>query len=554
MQAEVPVNPPPSNNSKRAFAPETEQVRSSVYLALGSLASRLLGLARELTITRLFGQTGLVSAFTVASQIPIMVYDLIVGGYISAAFIPVLSSWQRRDESRDFYALVNSLLLFFGLVLLLISSSLLAVAPALTRFMAQGLEQFDPDLLDTTTRMVKYMTPVLWLTGMSGLLNATLYALRRFAWPALANALFNAGVVLVSPFLVQEYGVFSLVIGLWCGVGLQTLLLAFDLGRGGFRGVRSVWHPGMREILIRYLPIVLGQFFSYFQTVMDRRLASGTGVSSIAWMRTGTTLQQLPLGLISVSVGLATLPILSRTFNSGSFNEYRSYLVKGLSYMVLILTPVLIFMGVLSEPIIRILFLRGQFTPTDVSAVLPATRIYLVGAFFAAMDYLLNNAFYARKNTLLPSLVGVGSVVLYFIAAFSLVGPFNYLGLVWADSIKHGGHMLAMAILVSHYVFGGWRNLLRILGPTLVRTASAAVMAASATLGFYLLLRELFPPFFWHDVGVVVFCSSVGFGFYGMTLFAWGHPEFREALRILPGLFAKKEPEDTDALPPSSMN
>ena len=58
MQAEVPVNPPPSNNSKKAFAPETEQVRSSVYLALGSLASRLLGLARELTITRLFGQTG----------------------------------------------------------------------------------------------------------------------------------------------------------------------------------------------------------------------------------------------------------------------------------------------------------------------------------------------------------------------------------------------------------------------------------------------------------------------------------------------------------------
>ena len=544
------MRPPSSDNSEDAFSRATGQVRGSVLLALGSLGSRLLGLARELTITRLFGQTGLVSAFTVASQIPIMVYDLIVGGYISSAFIPVLSSWQRRDQGQDFHALVNSLLLVFGLVLLLISSMLLLVAPALTRFMASGLEQFDPELLDTTVQMVRYMTPVLWLTGMSGLLNAVLYSLRRFAGPALANALFNVGIVAVSPFLVREYGVVSLVIGLWFGVGLQTLLLAYDLGRGGFRGVLSVWHPGLRGILVRYAPIVLGQFFAYGQTVMDRRLASGTGISSIAWMRTGTTLQQLPLGLISVSVGLATLPVLSRSFNSGCMDQYRTHLVKGLSYMVLIMTPVLLILGVLSEPLIRLLFLRGQFTPADVAAVLPATRIYLVGAFFAAMDYLLNNAFYARKNTMLPSLVGIGSVVLYFIAALMLVTPFNYLGLVWADTVKHTGHMLAMMILVSQYVFGSWRQLLDMLGPTLIRTASAAVMAAGVTMGLYLLLGELFPPSFWADVGLVIFGSLVGFGVYGMILYAWGHLEFREALQLLPSLFAKRGSEATGDVSP----
>ncbi len=544
------MRPPSSDNAEEAFSRATGPVRGSVLLALGSLGSRLLGLARELTITRLFGQTGLVSAFTVASQIPIMVYDLIVGGYISSAFIPVLSSWQRRGQGQDFHALVNSLLLVFGLVLLLVSSLLLVVAPALTRFMARGLEQFDPELLDITVQMVRYMTPVLWLTGMSGLLNAILYSLRRFAGPALANALFNVGIVAVSPFLVREYGVVSLVIGLWFGVGLQTLLLAYDLGRGGFRGGLRIWHPGLREILVRYAPIVLGQFFAYGQTVMDRRLASGTGISSIAWMRTGTTLQQLPLGLISVSVGLATLPVLSRSFNRGWMDQYRAHLVKGLSYMVLIMTPVLLILGVLSEPLIRLLFLRGQFTPADVAAVLPATRIYLVGAFFAAMDYLLNNAFYARKNTMLPSLVGIGSVVLYFIAALMLVTPFNYLGLVWADTIKHMGHMLVMMILVSQYVFGSWRRLLDMLGPTLVRTASAAVVAAGATMGLSRLLGELFPPSFWADVGLVIFCSLVGLGVYGMILYVGGHLEFREALQLLPGLFAKRGAATTGDLPP----
>ncbi len=533
----------PSDKSEDTFSRHTDQARSSVLLALGSLGSRLLGLARELTITRLFGQTGLVSAFTVASQIPVMVYDLIVGGYLSSAIIPVLSSWQRRDESRDFYALVNSLLLVFGLILLLVSSLLLLVAPALTRFMARGLAQFDPDLLTATVQMVRYMTPVLWLTGMSGLLNAVLYSLRRFAWPAVANALFNVGIVAGSPLLVQQYGILSLVLGLWLGVGLQTLLLAYDLGRGGLRGVLRIWHPGLREILVRYAPIVLGQCFAYGQTVMDRRLASGTGVSSIAWMRTGTTLQQLPLGLIAVSVGLATLPVLSWSFSRGQGDTYRHYLVKGLSYMVLIMTPMLLIMGVLAEPLIRLLFLRGQFTPADVAAVLPATRIYLVGAFFAAMDYLLNNAFYARKNTMLPSLVGIGSVVLYCVAALMLVTPFNYLGLVWADTIKHTGHMLTMVILVSQYVFGSWHRLLHMLGPTLVRTASAAVVAAGTTLGLHLWLAARFPPSFWTDVGMVMVCSLVGFGLYGTLLYAGGHSEFREALRILPGLFAKKVSE-----------
>ncbi len=530
---------PAPDNSEGAATRATGQVRGSVLLALGSLGGRLLGLARELTITRLFGQTGLVSAFTVASQIPIMVYDLIVGGYISSAFIPVLLSWQRRD----FYALVNALLLVFGLALFLIASLLLVVAPALTRFMAQGLEQFDPTLLDTTVQMVRYMTPVLWLTGMSGLLNAVLYSLRRFAGPALANALFNVGIVAVSPLLVREYGIVSLVIGLWCGVGLQTLLLAYDLGRGGFRGALRIWHPGLREILVRYAPIVLGQCCAYFQTVMDRRLASGTGVSSIAWMRTGTTLQQLPLGLISVSMGLATLPALSRSFDGGRTDEYRTHLVKGLSYMALIMTPVLLILGVLAEPLVRLLFLRGQFTPADVAAVVPAVRIYLVGAFFAAMDYLLNNAFYARKNTMLPSLVGMGSVGLYFIAALMLVTPFNYLGLVWADTIKHTGHMLAMTMLVSRYVLGHWRRLLDMLGPTLVRTTGAAGMAAGATLGVYRLLGAPLPPSFGTDVGMVLFCGLVGFGVYGMILYVWGHPEFREAWQLLAGRFARKRSE-----------
>lgn len=500
-------------------------VRHAAYLALGSLAGRILGLLREITITRLFGQTGLVSAFTVASQIPIMLHDLIVGGYVSAAFIPVLTSRHEQDSPAAFGRLVSALLFVMGVVLLLTATVMVLGAPWLVRWMAGGFAQHDPALLDLTSGLVRMMGPVLWLTGMAGILNAILYAMRRFAWPAVANALFNLGIVAIAPFLADTMGVHALVLGLWAGIGLQALILASDLGRARISLRRTIWHPGLREILWRYLPIVLGLLVSQIQIFADRRLASGTGVSSIAWMRTGTTLQQLPLGLITISAGLATLPILSRAFDRGDMAEYRSRLLQGLSYVALLMVPVLLFMAVLGEPLIRLLFLRGEFTEGDVGQVLAATRVYLLGAFFAAMDHLLNNAFYARKNTVLPTVVGIGSVVLYFLAALSLMPALNYMGLVWADTLKHTGHMLVMLVLVCRYGFEHWRDLPKALGPLLAKITLAAGLATVVVWGGQTSLAPWLPPSFWSDLITVGVSGTVGLLVYGIGLRVLQVPE-----------------------------
>lgn len=521
----------PAARAQASAAEGRGALRHASYLALGSLAGRLLGLFREITITRLFGQTGLVSAFTVASQLPVMLYDLLIGGYVNAAFIPVLSARYAQRADKDFQALISALLCACGLVLLLAASLLIGLAPVLSRWMAGGFLAHDPALLDVTAQLVRQMAPVLWLTGLAGLLNAVLYAMRRFAWPAAANAVFNLGIVALAPLLARTWGVFALVAGLWAGVGLQVLILAADLRRAGFAWRATLRHPALRDIGWRYLPIVVGLIAAQAQILADRRMASGTGVSSIAWMRTGTTLQQLPLGLITVSAGLATLPLLSRAFDQGRTADYRAQLAQGLTYMALLMTPVLLLMGVLAEPIIRLLFLRGEFTVADVAAVLPAVRIYLVGAFCAALDYLLNNAFYARKNTVLPSLVGLGSVALYFASAAALLAPFNYLGLVWADTLKHAGHMLTMLALVSRYAYGRWYALPRALGPALGKIALAGSLAAAAALGISRGLAARTAPAFWPDAYLVAVSGLAGLALFGAAVYALNVPEAKLAVR-----------------------
>ena len=157
--------------------------------------------------------------------------------------------------------------------------------------------------------------------------------------------------------------------------------------------------------------------------------------------------------------------------------------------------PVLICHGTVGPNRCQTLFEAGRSRP-DTASVLPV-RIYLIGAFCAASDQLLNNAFYARQNTLVPALVGMGSVLAYFAAAFLLLDGMGYLGLVWADTAKHAVHMIVMLVLVGRRGFGAWHGLVVELAPLAWRLAIGGLLCLAAVV----LVR-------WHFAGDVSVCPG----------------------------------------------
>ena len=518
-----------ASNPRAADAPVPESegatARNAGLLAVGSLAGRALGLVREITITRLFGQSGRVSAFVVASQIPVMLHDLIVGGYVSAAFVPVLAARLEEDGRPGYGPLVSALLCAFGLMLLGVATLMLWFADPIARVMAGGFARFSPELLDETAAMVRWMTPVLWLIGMSGVLNSVLFAMDRFSWPAVANATVNAGIIAIAPLWAREQGVMALVWGLWAGHALQALILAADLKRASLRLFRNVFDPGLGQLFRRYVPVVASLVVSQVQVLMDRRFASGTGLSSIAWMRTATTLQQLPLGLISFSIGLATLPGLSRSHAGDRGGEFRNRTVASVSYVCIWIIPALICMALLAEPVVRLLFERGAFTAADTAGVLPAVRIYLLGAFCAALDQLLNNAFYARQNTLVPALVGMGSVLAYFAVAGLLLEGMGYLGLVWADTAKHAAHMCTMLVWVGRRGFDAWYGLVVELAPLAWRLVVGGALCLGTVVVVRWAVGVLMSPSAGRDLVDVVLSGGLGFAIYFGCLLVMRTPE-----------------------------
>lgn len=460
--------------------PPSGLARSASVLSIGNIASRVLGLLREVVIASYFGASGQVSAFRVASQVPTMLYDFLVGGMLSAALVPVLSDYARRQRA-EFIQLVGALISVFTVVLTLLLLLLELTAPWVAWLMAAGFRDSDPALLALTTNLIRLMAPAAWLFSLAGLLTAILYAQQRFTFPALATAVYNLCMVVMAPLLARRLGITSLAFGILAGSLAQLLLMLWDLRRANLAWrLHLDWqHPALRKMLRLYLPIAGGLVVSLFQVGLDRRLASGTGAQSIAWMGSATTLQQMPLGLISVAISLAALPRLSQYFAAQQEDAYRQTLGRGLRMVLLLIAPAAVGLWLLGEPLTRLLFQRHAFTASDTTQVVQALHIYLIGMLFAAIDFPLNYAFYARNNTLLPALVGVVSVVVYLIVAFALVRPLGYLGLVWADSAKQASHALVMVVLLHRQV---GRLGARVLHGLLQIGLGAALMAGSLFL------------------------------------------------------------------------
>ncbi len=528
--AEVPPTASrPSATEPTQGAEDPGLGRSAGVLAIGNLAGRVLGLGREMVIAALFGASGQVSAFRVASQVAALLYDFLIGGMLSAALVPVLSETLRLRGRPDFARLVATLVGAGSVILAGVTLLLMLAAPLVTRLMAGGFFAADPELAQLTSGLIRLTAPAVWLLGMSGLFMAVLFALQRFTFPALAAAVFNLGVIAAGLLLAQRVGIAALAVGILVGSASQLVLIAWDVRRSHTpMRPRLDWrHPALGKIMRLYAPIALGLAVMLVQVGLDRRLASETGSQSIAWMAAATTLQQLPLGLISVAVSLAALPSLSQFFAVGDEAAFRATLGRGLRMVLLFIAPAAVGLWLLGEPIVRLLFQRGAFTPEDTARVASALDIYVIGMVFAAVDFPLNYAFYARNNTWLPTLVGIASMGVYAIVALALMTPLGFLGLVWADTAKQAAHAVTMVYFLRRALGGLDGQLGR--GLTSIALACAVMACVILLVAWGLALPAASGAL--ADLFVIAAAGGAGLLTYGATLLVMGHDEARQVWR-----------------------
>lgn len=492
---DVVVIPPPPPGE---VSPDGRLVRAAAVLALGNVASRVLGLGRETVKARFFGTLPALSAFEIAAVVPTTLFDLIVGGMVNSSLVPVFSDYA-SEERRDELWAVASTFLSVATVVLLVVVLLVELFPAPV-VAALGAYNFtDPALTEQAISLTRLSVPVVLFLSISSILTGLLYALKRFTLPAFTGAMFNGVIVLAV--LIRPDHIESLVWGMLAGSLLQVVMQLPALRDARLRWRLDWRHPAIRRILRLYTPIVAGLVVNQAGIAIGYNLATLSGDRSLTYMRYATTLYQFPQGLVVTALSIAILPTLSEQAQ-GVVTIFRRTLAQGIRLVLTLILPATVGLFALALPIVTLLFQGGRFTAADSEVTALALRLFLFGLPFAAVDQMLIFASYARKDTLRPALVGVASILVYVVVAYYLVvnlsrwwpaawtpgdQPAGLYGLMIADAVKHLTHTLLM-LPVLHSQVGGlpgqgvMTSALKSLLASLA-TGAAAWLAAGAVTG-----------------------------------------------------------------------
>lgn len=532
---------------------EQERINARVagaggILALGNVFSRVLGLVRETVLTFLFGASGAVDAFQVAIIVPKAIYDLLIGGHINGAIVPTLSEIAARRGQDELWRVVSALFSLVTVALALLVALIEWLAPQIVRTVASGA---DAETLGLAVDMLRLTAPALIFMGWFAVFSGTLFALRSFSLPAFAGVVFNGCVVLVTVALAAEptlfpfaadwpaNGIFAVALGWLVGAMAQMALQLPGLRLRRLRASFRWTHPALKSIAILYVPVMLSLIMD---TLIIRPfsydLASQSGAGGIAYMNWATTLVQFPQGLVATAISVAILPTLARqSAERAAQRAFKDTLGLGLRLTTTLILPAAMGLFVLAVPIIALLFEHGAFAAGDTEITAQALRLYLIGLPFAAIDLLLVYAFYARKDTLTPALVGVVSLAVYMLAALSLFESWGLFSLMIADSLKHFVHALIAGILLARRLggFGSQR-----LALTALKTLAAAMLMTAAALATLPILTRLVGTgSIIHEALLVILSAALYGGIYLLAARVFKIDELRWLMTLLRHRFGR---------------
>lgn len=423
---------------------------AAVIIMCGNLSTSLLGFIRQSVMSHIFGAgTVQTDAFVAASIVPQMFYDLTIGAAVSAALIPTLTGLLESEGEEAVARVSGTVLGLAWLVLALVATVLIIAAHPLMALLLHAGGNKHPGELSQSVTLVRILLPSLFFLGTSAVLLATLYSLRRFTVSAFATAFFHLGIIAGAVFLARPLGIAAMAVGALVGAAVQAAVQVPALLRTGIRPrVRLQLTPEIHGVLRLYAPVALGLLISIAGQVIDLNFKSQLETGAITSMYFATTLTQFPIGIAVAALSFAILPSLSSSAVQERMHDFKGTLTFGLRLVLFLTIPATIAYLALGVPIIRLLFQSGHSTPAETTRTAAALFGYAPQIPFVGIDQLLIFAFYARKNTTTPMLIGVVGVGIYVASAFVLRPTLHVFGLALANTLQNSLHGLILLVLL----------------------------------------------------------------------------------------------------------
>lgn len=401
------------------------------------VASRVLGLVRDIVISHQFGTSRALDAYFAAFNIPDFIFNIVAGGAMASAFIPTFSAALAvRDEKRA-WQLASSIVTCAFIAITTVCALLAIFAdPIVAATVARGFAPSDQAL---TANLMRWMliTPIVF--GVSGIVMGILNSYQHFVLPALAPIFYNAAIIAAALFLSPTFGVYGLVVGVVAGAGLHLAVQLPWFARNKIThyqlAIGNLLSSDVREVGRLLLPRAFGIAAVQINFLVNTVLASTLQVGAIAALSYAWRVMLLPVGVVGQSVATVIFPTLSAHSALNEQDDFRKLFSSAFRATMFLAIPATVGLFLLAAPFVSLLFERGEFNAKSTAETAGALQLFSIGLFAHSGLEILTRAFYAMHDTKTPVLIGVGAMVVNVALSLALIAPLAQGGLALANSI-----------------------------------------------------------------------------------------------------------------------
>jgi len=491
---------------------------AAVIIAVFSLVAKILGLARDAVFSHQFGAGNIIDSYFAAFRIPDFIYNLLILGTFSVAFIPVFSEYLLKDKDKG-NKLASSIINVTLIMMLALTILAYIFINPLVKAIAPG---FTGDKYEVTKLFTKiFLLSPLFLT-LSSIFSSMLNTYRRFALVSMAPVVYNLSIILGALYLYPKMGPAGLAWGVAIGAFLHFAIQIPQVLRLGFRYSYHIdWKDsGFRKFWKLYWPRIFSMGTGQITSLIVSIFGSFLGTGALAAFYYANNLQSVFLSLFAISFAIAIFPLLSDLFNQKDDQGFKDVLAKTTIQILFWIVPLSILTLILRAQIVRLVLGIGQgthFTFADTRLVAAALGLFSISLFAQALIPLFTRAFYAMQNTIVPVVIGFITIIINIFATYYLTMKFGISGMALSFSITSIVNLLLLLVEL-HAKLGSIHDDYLLLN-SLKIIISSIFAGAGAYFSLYLIAPIVNMHTYW---GILI--QGVGAGLLGLVvylIFGW---------------------------------
>lgn len=402
----------------------------TLVLAISALLSRFLGVLRDHLLAKTFGASGGAGIYNLdtyyaAFRIPDMLYNLLILGAVSAAFIPIFTRYKKENDLKNAWEFASSMLHLMLLGILVLSGLAYLFAPFLAKLVASG---FEKESFDLTIRLMRIMllSPILFT--LSSVFFSIQDSFKVFFYRSIAPLFYNLGIIAGVLFFGTRFGVVGVTWGVIIGAFLQLLVQIPALRKIHYR---HAWLIGRKRQDVRtafrlMIPRILGLSLTQLTLIVNTLIASFLATGSITIFYLADNLQALPMGMIGISFAITSFATLSELAAEPSPHPFAVEIRRVMGQILFLIIPATIGLMLLRHQVVNVIFDYGRFTADDALMTASVLGFLLFSLFAQSLIPLLTRGFYAFHNTRTPLFCGAVSVLIMITGSVGLA-----IGLGW---------------------------------------------------------------------------------------------------------------------------